>query len=392
MADKIKLNVLCALPDNLILGGVTQRTVILKESLEKRGVNTLILVPEETHSSIDVAGKLFPEHTVFRYWGRYRLRRRAVLHNLIYLITTPFSILSCWLSIRKSDAEIVHINGLLNLIPGFAARLAGKKVVWHLIGDHYPRWLVKLLTPLIKLLSTKRICVARSMVPFYGGDSSIEVVPEPVPDTRQPGDIRKLRKIILEQAEWTIPQPDTSALDRKWIGGIGNLVPAKDWICFLSVAETLIKKRPDLFFVIVGGESPSQKAYSQSLKKRIEDRNLQNHVWMTGNLPHAGSLAGALDVFLLTSIQEGTPLSIMEAMLAEVPVVATDVGGVAEMLEKNRGVVCPARDVHALVDALENTLNTPTREEQIYTAKQWVEDRRPEPIAELFLNIYFNSR
>jgi len=391
MDDKTKLKVLCALPDNLVLGGVTQRTAILKEPLEKRGVQTLILVPEETHSSIDVVGKLFPEPTVFRYWGRYRLRRRAVLHNLVYLITTPLSILSCWFSIRRSGAEIVHINGLLNLIPGFAARLAGKKVVWHLIGDHYPRWLVKFLTPLIALLSTKRICVARSMVPFYGGGSSIEVVPEPVPDTREPGDIRKLRKIITDRAEWNMPQPDASVLDRVWIGGIGNLVPAKNWDCFLSVAETLLKKRPDLFFVMIGGESPTQKAYAKSLKKRIEKRNLQKQVWMTGSLPRAGSLAGALDVFLLTSIQEGTPLSIMEAMLAEVPVVATDVGGVAEMLKANRGIVCPSRDVHSLVDALESSLNTPAPEAQILAAKRWAENRRPEPVADLFLNLYINS-
>ena len=76
---------------------------------------------------------------------------------------------------------------------------------------------------------------------------------------------------------------------------------------------------------------------------------LEASVRLLGLRKDVARLLSAADVFLLTSISEGIPLTIIEAMSAGVPVVSTRVGGVPEMIEEGRtGLLAPARDAPAV--------------------------------------------
>ena len=89
---------------------------------------------------------------------------------------------------------------------------------------------------------------------------------------------------------------------------------------------------PDDTLGLVIGDGPERSA----LESLVEDLGLRKRVHFTGALPSASEYLSALDVFALTSRTEGTPMTLLEAMAAGVPIVATDVGGVPALLGDER--------------------------------------------------------
>ena len=101
--------------------------------------------------------------------------------------------------------------------------------------------------------------------------------------------------------------------------------------------------------LIIAGEGPQRG----ELERQIARLGLTETVRLLGNRGDVAHLLAECDVFALSSIAEGMPLTLMEAMAAGLPVVATDVGGVASVVEAGvTGTLVPAGDPHALAEAL----------------------------------------
>ncbi|PIE89155.1 MAG: hypothetical protein CR997_12835 [Acidobacteria bacterium] len=379
--------VLVALPDQHVHSGVHERVRILAPHLKALGYETIALFPGKKNA---VLLRKWPCPVTF-YFGLYR-PRKACWHNLKWILGLPFSVLSCWRAIRQLDADIIHTNGLLNIAPAIAARLARRKVIWHLIGDHYPKWTVKAVMPLVKRLSHKMVFVAERMLNYYSAKGSNKAVSilEPVCMYQEEGNQAALRNKLMEMTAGGRPPSSWSGdMERQtWIGAIGNLVPAKDWISFVEAAERLCYRYSHLRFVIMGGRSATQHAYAETVLKRVEKSDYRERFWLTGHVPHAGRFAGVLDVFMLASVCEGTPIAIVEAMLAGVPVVATDAGGVADMLSERRGLCCPAANPEALAKAVERVLAEREAHIDAREVAAWVEKHQPEKIAAEFCRLY----
>ncbi|MEW5910692.1 MAG: glycosyltransferase, partial [Thermodesulfobacteriota bacterium] len=138
------------------------------------------------------------------------------------------------------------------------------------------------------------------------------------------------------------------------IGIIGRLVPIKNHEMFLKAAKKLIEQHPDRYikFVIIGdGE------LREELEYKCREYNLTGHVKFCGWVRDVAMVYADLDILALTSINEGTPVSIIEAMASSVPVIATDVGGVRDLLGMpyhsgnsnefmpcERGILCRNKD------------------------------------------------
>jgi glycosyltransferase involved in cell wall biosynthesis len=118
---------------------------------------------------------------------------------------------------------------------------------------------------------------------------------------------------------------------------LGALTPEKDQSTLIEAAALLVRDLPALDWVIVG-EGPLRS----TLQGRIARLGLEKRVHLVGQLadPHM-ALAGA-DVFVLSSLAEGLGSSVLAAMALDVPVVATRVGGVPEVLGSSAGVLVPA--------------------------------------------------
>lgn len=101
--------------------------------------------------------------------------------------------------------------------------------------------------------------------------------------------------------------------------------------------------------LLIAGDGDERPAIEQT----IADLALQDHVTLAGSRNDVSSLLAASDAFLLTSISEGIPLTVIEAMAAELPVVSTRVGGLPEMIEDGvSGFLCEAGDAASLAKRL----------------------------------------
>lgn len=109
---------------------------------------------------------------------------------------------------------------------------------------------------------------------------------------------------------------------------VARLDYLKDHATAIRSLQRVVQSRPNARLVIAG-DGPERTR----IERQIEQAGLAAHIRLLGTRNDVERLLRAVDVFLLTSISEGIPLTAIEAMAAEVPVVATHVGGVGEVVD-----------------------------------------------------------
>lgn len=175
--------------------------------------------------------------------------------------------------------------------------------------------------------------------------------------------------------------------DTVLIGIIGRLVPIKHHIMFFKAAKAYLQMNPELDtkFVVVGdGE------LREELRSYCQTQGLLAHVVFCGWLKDISYVYADLSILALTSLNEGTPVSIIEAMAASVPVVATNAGGVKDLvgsrndfLSSNgfmvceRGILCIKNDSIGFAKGMKYLLQSPAHEKQerLKQARSFVEQR-----------------
>jgi glycosyltransferase involved in cell wall biosynthesis len=162
----------------------------------------------------------------------------------------------------------------------------------------------------------------------------------------------KLLAATLRYENPLSPPFTKGGLGRIFIGTIANLYPEKGLPYFIQAATEILKKYPNLVFMIIG-EGPQRPL----LEEMIKQNHLQNKFLLAGKVENAPSYLRAFDFFVLPSIKEGFPYTILEAMAAELPIVASYVGGIPEMIEneKNGFLVLP-KNPQMLADRIEKIL------------------------------------
>jgi glycosyltransferase involved in cell wall biosynthesis len=158
----------------------------------------------------------------------------------------------------------------------------------------------------------------------------------------RPDDRREARK------RWNLPD------DAVVVAGIGRLAYQKNFPLFLSVAERVCRERQDACFVIAG-EGPDRSR----LETQAAEMGLGDRVRFLGFIRDMRTLYPALDVFLLTSHFEGTPMTILEAMATRVPIVASRIDGIAEVIEDgSEGFLVDPGDAEAFANHVLQLLNS----------------------------------
>jgi glycosyltransferase involved in cell wall biosynthesis len=139
----------------------------------------------------------------------------------------------------------------------------------------------------------------------------------------------------------------------KLVGVVGRLSSEKGVDTTLEVARRVISSRPDTYFVLVG-DGPVRS----EIENKIRDLGLASNVFLAGFRKDALNVYAALDLFLSTSLTEGTPNTVLEAMAMEVPIVHTAVGGVPEIIEDGvDGILCRVGDVQGITQAVLSVLD-----------------------------------
>lgn len=136
------------------------------------------------------------------------------------------------------------------------------------------------------------------------------------------------------------------------VGWVGRLSREKGPDVMLEALRPLMDLPISFSFI---GDGPQL----ERLRVRSRALGLDGRVRFHGAIPDAGRFAGAFDLFALSSRTEGTPIALFEAVAAGVPVVATEVGGVPEILSAGEGLLVPPEDPAALAAAIRQAHGDP---------------------------------
>ncbi len=168
----------------------------------------------------------------------------------------------------------------------------------------------------------------------------------------------KLIRVIPNGIDTSLfsPGPKTESLkdllrdkfDGKLLISVGRLAEAKDQSTLLSAIAILNKQGRNIHLILVGdGEM------RKPVEKEIAQKQLTNCVYLAGSRSNVYELLPGVDAFVLSSKREGLPMSILEAMAAGLPVIATNVGGIPEIIKDGQnGILVPTQDPNSLANAI----------------------------------------
>lgn len=160
------------------------------------------------------------------------------------------------------------------------------------------------------------------------------------------------------------------AEDKLVLVTISSLTPEKGIKVALDAVGQLIKNYPNILLLIVGDGRDSEY-----LKQYSKDTNLSNHVTFLGRREDVNRLLNAADIYLIPSFKEGLPISLLEAMAAGKPVIATAVGQVPEVISSDVGVLIKSGSLSELTSSIKRLIDDEAMRKKLsFNASQHIKE------------------
>lgn len=155
---------------------------------------------------------------------------------------------------------------------------------------------------------------------------------------------------------------------KKIVGTIAAFVPHKDPLTMVETIRHLSDIRSDFQFVHFGAGE-----LENVVRSKIEEYGLQNVYLIPGFQENVEDFFSVFDVFVMSSEEEGLGSSVLDAFLYKVPVVATDAGGLTDLLKDGRGIQCGVKQPKDIAEAVDRILsNTELRSNVIQKSEKYV--------------------
>ena len=355
MPDPIRV---CRIIGRLNIGGPAIHAILLTQKLRSRGYETLLVAGEEgarEGTLRDLAAERGIEPLFLPELGR-EVRPARDLVALVKLLRL----------FRQQQPRIVHTHtAKAGAVGRIAARLAGTPIVLHTFHGHvldgyFSRGATRFFLAVerrLAVVSTKILTVSegqrRDLLGLgIGRPENVIVMPLGL-------ELDGLLRCDRRRGE--LRRRLSASPDTPLIGIIARLVPIKDHSTFLEAASILHRSRSDVRFLVIGdGELRAR------LEQQAHALGLDACVHFLGWQHELGPIYADLDLVVLSSLNEGTPVSVIEAMAAALPVVATSVGGVPDLVADGKtGLLVPPKDARTLSAAMETLLNDADRRREM---------------------------
>ncbi|HMF96680.1 MAG TPA: glycosyltransferase [Vicinamibacterales bacterium] len=148
------------------------------------------------------------------------------------------------------------------------------------------------------------------------------------------------------------------------VGNVAALVPHKGQRYLIEAAHLVVRQVPDARFVILG-----EGELRELLEKQVHEHHLEKHVLLPGFRTDVLGCIRSVDLFVMSSVTEGLGTSLLDAMAASRPIVATSAGGIPEIVENGvNGLLVPPRDAPSLAAAIVRALKDPALRQQLGAA------------------------
>lgn len=310
--------------------------------------------------------------------------------------------------IKNVRPDIVHLNSSkAGLLGGLASRLYNIYVFFFNLLNPKPYPLNPsgiIFTAHGWAFKEKRRAVVRKLIE-YGSWLTIALSHKTIVVSRD--DLEKVKHFIFIQPKINLvhngietPNFTDQTEDRKIIAEkIGREIP-KNVVVIGTIAELTKNKGLDYaiqamktvsncLYIIIGGGEDKEK-----LQKIIDESGLREKVFLAGQIENASSLLKTFDIFLLPSLKEGLPYALLEAGFAELPVIATNVGGITEIIDDMKsGIVIKAKRSKEISEALAFLMEYPEKMKEFGTrlAKTVSENFTLEQMVEKTIAVYKNN-
>ena len=156
------------------------------------------------------------------------------------------------------------------------------------------------------------------------------------------------------------------------VGMIGRLEPVKGTNYFIEAAHTIAEKHPQVKFVVAG-----EGSLRDVLQEKVNRMSMKDRFVFTGWSEDVPELLKMFDLLVLPSLNEAVGMVLLEGQAAGVPVVATNVGGIPEVVIHNKtGLLVPPANVPELAGAIDRLLtDEQMRRAMSSAARAWIKDR-----------------
>ena len=271
----------------------------------------------------------------------------------------PRSVVRMTKYFKRNEFDILHIHlPLAHTLGRLVGRISGIEVIvstQHNVADNYHP-ITGTLEKLTRPLDTRTVAVSEGVrqsfsTPFHGSGHPWETI---------------YNGIDVEAYNDEVTASDLSDITEKWditdelvFLNVARYQPEKSQVDLIDAMAEVTEQHPNTKLLMVGRGDLEDK-----LRRRIREKGLEAHVKLTGFVPSVVEYYALADVFVSSSIREGHPITLLEAMAAELPVVGTAIPGVDELVvDGETGLLAPPQSPAALADRLLKLTNSTKREQ-----------------------------
>lgn len=341
------MRVLNCMLDNRF-GGPHRRAKIISNELKNEDIKTLFLVNEKIKGGIP-----FKKDQCFLIRHIQIINRENLFTNFIlFILFFPLNVWKICKLISSEKISILHVNGLLNVIPLIAGKLMKRKVLLHLNDTSFPPILKPFLLRMMLHLTDAIAVTSKAVYKYY---FEKEDTPKHVPlfFFPVPVDTSMFSNKIYETKSNEVKQKFGLSTDAYIVGTVGNVNRIKGYEYFLAAAAKAKEKIPNIIYLIVGEKINTQLDYYDNLVELSQTEKLKGTVVFTGFQENVPMMLSVMDIFVLPSLSESGPLSVLEALSMKIPVVATDVGLVSEVVKTGEtGFLVKPKDVDGIAEGI----------------------------------------
>jgi len=324
-------------------GGMAKMVLELVSQVNSRGIKTQIVIAKKDSETLYKMAQKLKLNVSLLDIRLLSKKKSLVLTYLLFFIPDLIKIIT---SINRFNPDIVYCNSSPHFKGVIAARLLGKKVIWHMHDTYQPKIILGLFQVVRSVFGVHHF-VASSMrtIEYYNLPTQATLLSIPPVDTNE---FHPSRQEIF--SEKNSPYNIIS---------VCNINPDKGIDTLINTAAKVNEERSDVCFNVVGLIPSTQAEYFRGLTSLSAKLNVTN-VHFLGQREDIRILLSQADLYLCCSNNESGPISVFEAMAMEKPVVSTDVGDLRRIFEINRsGHVLPVGDSAALAEEILFLLNNP---------------------------------
>lgn len=334
------------------IGGAASQTILLSAYLNKnRFQSTLIKGSEgKDEGNMDELAKSKKVEPIY-------------IKELCREISLKKDLIAFWKLyqlIRKEKSDIVHTHtAKAGTLGRLAAKLAGVPVIIHTFHGNifegyfnsFKSRLFLIIERVLSRVSTKIIAISESQ----NKELLKYRIGKPHKIARIPLGLELEPFLKVEQKRGAFRKEVSLEDDIPLIGIVARLVPIKGHSYFFEAAKLVSQDFPSAKFIVVGdGE------LKKGLVNLVKDLGIEDKVIFCGFRNDLVKIYADLDIVVLSSLNEGLPVSIIESLAAKKPVVATDVGGVRDLVEHRvTGILVPKQDSRNLARGIMYLLKNP---------------------------------